>query len=89
MRKRALYTLWWERKRNESGDIEEWNHRTGMNASEVAYILETMIIPKKLKFSLGYRMNGEDMTPFMRGGDVTIVINRDFLISPTILKALN
>ena len=61
-----------------------------MKASEVAYILETTIIPKKYPFKLREYVSGyDDLPAFMMGDDKAITINRDFGVDPKILKALS
>jgi hypothetical protein len=60
-----------------------------MNAVEVARILECAIIPKKYPFKLREYISGMETPAFMIGDDKSITINRDFGVSPTILKALS
>ena len=62
--------------------------RKALNATEVARALECAIIPKKYPFKIRQYISGVDTPAFMIGDDKRITINRDFGISPTILKAL-
>lgn len=96
-RKTQLYTLEWSRllpqEWREASDMDRvrsWNMIKGMNATEVARKLETQIIPKMLPFSISMIIDGAKMTnPIIEGDDLTIRIDRDFSVSPTILKALH
>jgi hypothetical protein len=95
-RKTQFYNLEWSRllpdeykNASDMDRVRGWNMIKGMNATEVARKLETTIIPKMLRFELQiWDSYGEGHT-IMEGDDQTIRINRNYSISPTILRALN
>ena len=95
-RKTQLYNLEWSRllpdeykDASECDIVRSWNMIKGMNATEVARKLETLIIPKMLRFELQLRDSYGEGHAIMEGDDQTIRINRNYSISPTLLKALN
>lgn len=77
---KTLYSLHW-------GE-DKVNFAKGLNASEVARKLSTSIIPKKIPFELKLYVNGTETKSIIVGDYAVIWMNRDFGISPTILKAL-
>ena len=65
-----------------------WHTAYNCSASDVAFRLETDIIPKKKDFEIRYKVNGNTTAPIIEGNKDTITIRRDFSISPTLLRAL-